>query len=94
LSTNPTDFPGRPVLVMTLPQAPLPDARPVDRLYQPMDSDAWVPPLDTARRLAEADLAKHQVANIHDHQAMVQAAVTLEIRLRQLLGALDADGAA
>jgi hypothetical protein len=66
---------------------------PVDALYVPGPSDAWVPPLDTALRLAREDLAAQQAANIHDRGAMVTAAVTLEIRLRQLLDALDADAA-
>lgn len=61
-------------------------------LYEPHPSDAYVPPLSSALRLAREDLAVQQGANIHDHQAMVRAAVTLEIRLRGLLAALDADG--
>ncbi len=77
---------------MTLPEAPLPDALPVAALYQPLPSDAFAPPLSTALDLARKDLAAHQSANIHDHQAMIQAAIVLEIRLRGLLAALDADG--
>lgn len=65
---------------------------PVEALYQPRPSDAWVPSLDSALCLARQDLAVHQGANIHDHQAMIRAAITLEIRLRGLLAALDADG--
>jgi hypothetical protein len=61
-------------------------------LYEPGPLDAYVPPLSTALRLAREDLAAQQGANIHDHQAMIQAAVMLEIRLRGLLAALDADG--
>lgn len=91
MSTNPIDLPGRSVTVMTLAKAPLPDALPVDTLYVPRPSDAYVPPLNVARRLAREDLAAQQGANIHDPMAMVRAAVALEIRLRQLLGALDAD---
>ena len=66
----------------------------VDALYVPQPSDAYVPPLDMARRLAQEDLAAQQSASIHDHMSMVRAAVTLEIRLRQLLAALDADDTA
>lgn len=61
-------------------------------LYEPHPADAYAPPLTTALDLAREDLAAQQGANIHDHQAMIQAAVTLEIRLRGLLAALDADG--
>lgn len=77
---------------MTLPEAPLPDALPVRALYQPHPSDAFAPPLSTALRLAREDLAVHQGANVHDHDAMIRAAVVLETRLRLLLDALDADG--
>ncbi|MFF6781367.1 hypothetical protein [Streptomyces sp. NPDC012510] len=80
------------VRVMTLPEAPLPDAMPVQALYQPRPSDAYAAPLSTALRLAREDLAAQQGANIHDHHAMLRAAITLEIRLRGLLAALDADG--
>ena len=89
--SNPTDRPGTSVLVMTLPEAPAPAAQPVDALYVPRPSDTWVPPLSTALRLAREDLAVQQAANIHDHTAMVTAATTLEIRLRQVLAAVDAD---
>ena len=77
---------------MTLPEAPLPDAKPVQPLYEPRPSDAYAPPLSTALRLAREDLAVHQSANIHDREAMIRAAVVLEVRLRGLLAALDADG--
>lgn len=92
MSASPIEMPGREsVPVLSLPEAPSPDVRPADALYQPMPSDAWVPPLSIALRLAREDLAVQQNANIHDREAMVRAAVTLEIRLRQLLDALDAD---
>jgi hypothetical protein len=77
---------------MTLPEALSPDVRPADALYQPRPSDAYAPPLSTALRLAREDLAAQQGANIHDHHAMLRAAVVLETRLRLLLAALDADG--
>jgi hypothetical protein len=79
---------------MTLPEAPLPDAKPVEALYRPRPSDAYAPPLSTALRLAREALAAQQGANVYDHVAMVKAAVSLEIRLRELLAALDADGVA
>ena len=79
------------IRVLPLNEAPLPNANPVDALYVPRPSDAWVPPLSIALRLAREDLTEQQAANIHDRDAMVRAATTLEIRLRQLLGALDAD---
>ena len=95
MTINPTDLPGASIAVMTLAQAP--QARPaivppVEALYQPRPSDAYAPPLSTALLLAREGLAAQQGANIYDHQAMVRAAVTLEIRLRGLLAALDADG--
>lgn len=94
MSASPIEMPGRrSVPVLKLSEAPLPDALPVDALYVPLASDAYAPPLDIARRLARKELALQQGANIHDPIAMVQAAVVLEIRLRQLLDALDADGA-
>lgn len=90
--SKPTDLPGESVRVMTLPEAPLPDAKPVQALYQPRPSDAHAAPLSVALRLAREDLAAQQGANVHDHEAMIRAAVTLEVRLRGLLAALDADG--
>lgn len=78
---------------MTLPDAPLSAVKPADALYVPSPSDAWSPPLSIALRLAREDLAVQQAANIHDHMAMVTAATVLEIRLRQVLDALDADSA-
>lgn len=77
---------------MALPEAPLPDAKPVQALYEPLPSDAYAAPLHIALRLAREDLAVHQSANIHDREAMIRAAVVLEVRLRGLLAALDADG--
>lgn len=65
---------------------------PVQALYQPLPSDAYAPPLGLALRLARQDLAVQQDANIHDHTAMLAAATVLEMRLRLLLDALDADG--
>ena len=89
--SNPTDLPGTSAPIMTLPEAPLPDAKPMDALYVPRPSDAYAPPLDIALRLARKDLPVQQMANIHDHTAMITAATVLEVRLRQVLAALDAD---
>lgn len=91
MSTSPIEMPGQSVPVMTLPEAPLPGAKPVESLYQPLPSDAFAPSLSSALLLARKDLAAQQGANIHDHDAMIRAAVTLETRLRLLLAALDAD---
>lgn len=80
--------------VLPLHEAPLARPRavtPVEALYEPQPSDAYTPPMNIALRLAREDLAVQQGANIHDHQAMITAAVTLEIRLRGLLAALAAD---
>ena len=49
----------------------------------------WVPPLGMALDLAREALAERASANIHDKQAMIAAAVDLEIRLRGLIAALD-----
>ncbi|MFJ3978368.1 hypothetical protein [Streptomyces sp. NPDC090021] len=51
----------------------------------------WTPPLDMALDLARETLAEQQQANIYDDRAMLGAAVALEIRLRNLLDALDAE---
>ncbi|WP_413753052.1 hypothetical protein NRF20_20720 [Streptomyces sp. R-74717] len=56
------------------------------------DAQAWVPPLDLALDLARATLAEQAGANIHDDRAMMSAAVHLEIRLRDLVAALDKEG--
>lgn len=93
MTVSPIEMPGESVRPMPLQEVPLPDAKPIEALYEPRPLDAWVPPLDLARRLAAQDLAVQQQANIHDREAMIRAAVTLEIRLRQLLAALDVDGA-
>ncbi|MFD6973542.1 hypothetical protein [Streptomyces sp. NPDC059949] len=50
----------------------------------------WTPPLDMAVELARGTLVEQQAANIYDKQAMLTAAVRLEIVLSDLLAALDA----
>ena len=92
MTASPIEMPGRPTSpVLSLPEAPLPDARSADALYQPLPSDAYPTPLNIAVRFARRDLAVQQNANVQDHTAMVTAATVLEVRLRQLLDALDAD---
>lgn len=63
-------------------------------LYDP-DRDGrpaeCAPPLDRARRSAREVLDEKAGANIHDHDEMIRAAVGLEMRLRGLLAALDAE---
>lgn len=94
MTASPIEFPSlrKSVPVLSLPEAP--DAKPFDALYRPLPSDAYAPPLSTALRLAREGLTEQQTANIHDHMAMVTAAVKLEFHLRQVLAALDADRAA
>ncbi|MBH0242885.1 hypothetical protein I3W98_08810 [Streptomyces cavourensis] len=59
-------------------------------LYDPdADGDTWAPAIDTALRLARRTLAEKATANIHDPDEMIRAAVGLEMRLRQLVTALD-----
>jgi hypothetical protein len=94
MTASPIEMPGRrSIPVLSLPEAPSPTMTPADALYQPLPSDVYAPPLNIAVRLARQDLAVLQNANIQDHTAMVTAATVLEIRLRQLLDALDADSA-
>lgn len=90
MTTSPIEMPGRhSVPVLSLAEAP--DAKPFSALYEPCPSDAYAPPTSIARRLAREALAVQQKANLHDHTAMANAATVLEIRLRLLLDALDAD---
>ena len=61
-------------------------------LYDPeTDGAPFVPPLDMALRQARKVLADKAGANIHDHDAMIRAAVGLEMRLRELVAALDTE---
>ena len=92
MTASPIEMTGRTVPVLSLPEASA--AMAFDALYQPVPSDAYAPPLDIAIRFARRDLAVQQSANMHDHTAMVVAATVLEVRLRLLLDALDADAAA
>ncbi|MBT2378999.1 hypothetical protein J7E90_16995 [Streptomyces sp. ISL-111] len=61
-------------------------------LYTPeSDGPGYTPPLDVALRRARDVLAEKAGANIHDHDEMIRAAVSLEMRLRTLVAALDAE---
>lgn len=74
---------------MTTPtDVPVPS---VDALYLPRACDTYVPPLHIARRLAREDLTAQESSSIHSSEQMIKAAVTLQIRLRQVLDALDAE---
>ncbi|MEV7833024.1 hypothetical protein AB0P12_20775 [Streptomyces subrutilus] len=57
------------------------------------DGGRWVPPLDFALETARDALAKQAGANIHDDRAMLTAAVVLDLALRALVAALDAEDA-
>ncbi|WP_406144148.1 hypothetical protein [Streptomyces anulatus] len=58
-------------------------------LYDPADDLPWAPSLDVALDQARRVLAEKANANIHDRDEMIRAAVGLEMRLRQLVAALD-----
>lgn len=63
---------------------------PYTALFDPaVDAALWVPPLDDTLTVSRETLAEVTAANIHDPIAMVRAAVALEMRLRQLVAALD-----
>ena len=53
------------------------------------DGLSYAPSLSEALRLARTVLEDKATANIHDHDEMIRAAVGLEMRLRQLVTALD-----
>ncbi|MGC4927223.1 hypothetical protein [Streptomyces sp. DT117] len=64
-------------------------------LYDPEKAAlGYVPPLDTALARAREVLEEKATANIHDHDEMLRAAVSLEMLLRQLVAALEAEGRA
>ncbi|MFJ9112964.1 hypothetical protein [Streptomyces sp. NPDC102283] len=62
-------------------------------LHSPLhdSSTNWTPSLDVALALARQALAEQATANVHDKDEMIAAAVTLEMRLRALVAALDAE---
>lgn len=49
----------------------------------------YVPPLDIALSCARDALAEHASASIYDRTEMLRAAITLDMRLRALVAALD-----
>ncbi|MEU3435475.1 hypothetical protein [Streptomyces sp. NPDC006863] len=53
------------------------------------DALGYVVSLSAALDRAREVLAEKATANIHDHDDMIRAAVGLEMRLRQLVAALD-----
>lgn len=61
-------------------------------LHEP-DEEPLVPAfVDVELKLARQYLDKVATANIHDHNAMLKAAVGLDHRLRMLVAALDQAG--
>ena len=87
--TDPINFPTgdrRTVAVRSLAALLL------DPLYDPArDGVATAPPLDVAVQEARRVLAKHQPTSIHDDLGMVRATTALEVALRHLVAALDAE---
>ncbi|MFD9716708.1 hypothetical protein [Streptomyces sp. NPDC059076] len=63
----------------------------IDQLHEFSSSDGWVPPVDVALSRAREELALYGSASIHDHQAMMNAAISLDHVLRNLVAALDAE---
>lgn len=68
---------------MSTPYTPLHDPE--------RDAHPYVLSVDAARQAARGILDAHAVANIHDRDATVSAAVALDYVLRDLLAALDAE---
>lgn len=75
-----------------------------DVLVLPADPDApvpytladapYAPPLDVAVQVAREMLAEAEAVNILDHRAVVGSHASLKVSLRNLLAALDTEGAA
>lgn len=87
--TDPINFPTGDR--RTIPVRPL-AALLLDPLYDPArDGVATPPPLDVAAQQARRVLAQHQGVSIHDDLGMVRATTALEIALRHLVDALDAE---
>ncbi|MEV1087992.1 hypothetical protein [Streptomyces microflavus] len=64
-------------------------------LHDPeLDGNEYVPSVADAVSMARALVAQQATANIYDETAMLRAAVALDIRLRTLLAALEAEGRA
>lgn len=62
-----------------------------DPLHVPVEEPPFLAPLDVELKLTRQYLGKVATANIHDHTAMLKAAVGLDHRMRALLAALDAE---
>lgn len=62
-----------------------------DPLFGPTEEPLLPAPVDVELRLCRQYVDKVADANIHDHQAMLKAAVGLDHRLRNLIAALDAE---
>ncbi|MGW9299386.1 hypothetical protein ACWHA3_00980 [Streptomyces cyaneofuscatus] len=60
-------------------------------LHNPDTDNPYVPPLNIVLACAREELAQYANTNIHDHDAMLQAAVSHHIRLREFVAALDAE---
>ncbi|GAB3169883.1 hypothetical protein [Streptomyces incanus] len=60
-------------------------------LHDPDDTEVFPAPLDRELRAVREYLDRVATANIHDHQAMVKAAVGLHYRMRSLIAAVDAE---
>ncbi|UJV41604.1 hypothetical protein [Streptomyces sp. AMCC400023] len=60
-------------------------------LYGPEDARPTPASADTELRLARDLVDKLADTNIHDHTAILKAAVSLDHRLRSLIAALDAE---
>ncbi|MFD4320132.1 hypothetical protein [Streptomyces sp. NPDC058548] len=64
----------------------------LDQLHDPdRDGIPIVLSVDVAQQLAREVLDGCAAASIHSHRAMMEAAVSLDLRLRSLLAALDAE---
>lgn len=60
-------------------------------LYGPDDAKPYPADVDTELRIARALTDTLAATNIHDHTAILKAAVSLDHRLRSLIAALDAE---
>ena len=60
-------------------------------LHGPDEEPPFPAPLDVEARMAHQLLAEVAGANIHDHNAMLKAASSLNYRMRSLLAAIEAE---
>ncbi|MGW2232523.1 hypothetical protein [Streptomyces sp. NPDC001759] len=66
---------------------------PFEPLRDPDYVDSYVYPLDMEIGITRHVLAEVAALNIHSHDDMLKAAVTLDCRVRALLASLDAEQA-